>query len=257
MTKDAVRRVLVADRALARCRSVTALLDSLKRILGEFFPTASGYAVVFAPHLPGVVGIGFGTNALEVQLVASHLANLETNLESRSASQLQTEQVRSLFSGQIQFAALGHIFDGNDRVGCLVTSLEAPNSAEIELVNLLTELTGVHLQNAILNDLVAEQLHRFADYDTDLTDLPNRTSFRRQLGEAVSGARSGGQLSVGFIDLDNFNRVNRSIGHFAADQLLRQIAERWSGIIALKSPETTLARVGGDEFGSLEYYTSA
>jgi diguanylate cyclase (GGDEF)-like protein len=249
MTKDAVRRVLVANRALASCRSVAALLESLKRILGEFFPTASGYAVVFAPHLPGVASIGFGRNALEVQSVASRLAKLETTLAARSVSQLQTDQVRSLFSHQVRFAALGQIFDGNDRVGCLVISLEAPNSPEIELVDLLTELTGVHLQNAILNDLAAERLHRFADCDTDLTDLPNRTSFRRRLGEAVSGTRSGEQLSVGFVDLDNFNRVNRSIGHFAADQLLRQIAERWSRIITLNSPETTLARVGGDEFG--------
>jgi len=248
MTKHALRRLLFVNRVLAGCRSVTALLDSLKRIVSDLFPTASGYAVVSSPDLPRIVGIGFGAKSLELQLVASQILDLDRKRAPHNVCLLQSEQVRSLFSDEVRFAAFAQILNGDDRVGCLVTSVERPNSEVIELVDLVAQQAGVHIHNAILNDLATEQLCRFADYDTVLTHLPNRTAFRRRLRYLVEGARSGERLSVGFVDLDNFNRVNRSIGHFAADQLIRQIAERWSGIIALKGPEAMLARIGGDEF---------
>lgn len=53
------------------------------------------------------------------------------------------------------------------------------------------------------------------------------------------------RIGVLYIDLDGFKTVNDTLGHFAGDQLLRDIAVRLSNAVG---PESLLARLGGDEF---------
>src|SRR5207302_420436 len=60
--------------------------------------------------------------------------------------------------------------------------------------------------------------------------------------------RSREALAVLLIDLDGFKQVNDSLGHDAGDDLLRQIAERFSEVVRSSD---TLARLGGDEFALL------
>jgi PAS domain S-box-containing protein len=106
-----------------------------------------------------------------------------------------------------------------------------------------------------------EQVRRLAYFDT-LTGLPNRLLFTEQLIRAVAQAeRHGQQLAVLFIDLDDFKRVNDTLGHGAGDELLKQIGVRLSGSVrgldavartGLQTIDTddgnTIARLGGDEF---------
>ncbi|CZT34470.1 GGDEF domain-containing protein [Rhizobium sp. 9140] len=56
---------------------------------------------------------------------------------------------------------------------------------------------------------------------------------------------AGSRIGVLYIDLDGFKGVNDTLGHFAGDHLLRDIAVRLSNAVG---PESLLARLGGDEF---------
>jgi diguanylate cyclase (GGDEF)-like protein len=91
-----------------------------------------------------------------------------------------------------------------------------------------------------------EERIRHQAYHDSLTGLPNRASFAEHLDEAMRRAkRAGWPLALLFLDLDNFKRVNDSLGHDAGDRLLRVAAER---IRRAVREADMLFRMGGDEF---------
>lgn len=115
------------------------------------------------------------------------------------------------------------------------------------------EIAGKKVIQGIVRDiterkLAEEQLERQAYYD-QLTALPNRVLFTRQLGHAVMRAKKKGYLfAVLFMDLDRFKIVNDSLGHMIGDQLLVAVARRLEACIR---PDDMVARLGGDEFAIL------
>ena len=93
------------------------------------------------------------------------------------------------------------------------------------------------------------QARRFAEllaYHDPLTGLPNRWLLSERLQRAIAGARRDRQrFYLLFIDLDNFKRINDSLGHAEGDVLLTQVGQR----LRSATRETdTVARTGGDEF---------
>jgi diguanylate cyclase (GGDEF)-like protein/PAS domain S-box-containing protein len=89
------------------------------------------------------------------------------------------------------------------------------------------------------------EMSRVAQHDV-LTQLPNRTLFDDRLTQAISLAeRQGKQLAVLFVDVDQFKRINDTLGHGVGDNLLRSIAGRLSACIRRTD---TVSRLGGDEF---------
>ncbi|MDO9268486.1 MAG: EAL domain-containing protein [Methylobacter sp.] len=89
------------------------------------------------------------------------------------------------------------------------------------------------------------ELQHQATHDT-LTGLPNRVLLMDRLSAEVERARhANNSVAVLFMDMDNFKRINDSMGHTIGDTLLQQIADR---LQAALRPNDTVARHGGDEF---------
>ena len=86
-----------------------------------------------------------------------------------------------------------------------------------------------------------------------LTDLPNRFLFHDRLETAVAqSVRTGNMLALLFLDLDDFKDVNDTHGHETGDALLKAVANRLKSYLresdTVGRHNTTLARIGGDEF---------
>ncbi len=91
----------------------------------------------------------------------------------------------------------------------------------------------------------AAMLSYQATHDS-LTDLPNRSMLQDHLQRAISHAqRSGHNLGILFVDLDNFKGVNDGLGHAAGDRVLEAVAKRLQDC---HRGEDLVARLGGDEF---------
>lgn len=97
---------------------------------------------------------------------------------------------------------------------------------------------------------VKGRLHQLAFYDS-LTGLPNRALLSDRLAQALENAkRKQCQTALLFIDLDNFKRINDSLGHTLGDELLKIVSERI--VACLRASDSVglwiAARLGGDEF---------
>ncbi len=83
-----------------------------------------------------------------------------------------------------------------------------------------------------------------------LTGLPNRVLFQDRVSRALSrrARRADQNCGVLYLDLDNFEKINDTLGHAAGDMLLIALADRLSTVLR---PQDTASRLGGDEFAIL------
>jgi len=126
--------------------------------------------------------------------------------------------------------------------------VEASVERAINQSNLLKEKRRDKDQIESLLQQRTEEVHWLGNYDT-VTQLPNRALFEDRLEQAVAIAKATGQsLGVLFISLDQFKKVNDSLGHGPGDVLLREFAERLKSCI---NRSDTVARFGNDEFALL------
>ncbi len=88
------------------------------------------------------------------------------------------------------------------------------------------------------------RISHMARFD-ELTGLPNRVSFRNEIGRMLKGADSASLSALLFIDLDQFKQVNDTLGHPSGDKLLCMVADR---IREMLRADDFVARFGGDEF---------
>jgi diguanylate cyclase (GGDEF)-like protein len=106
---------------------------------------------------------------------------------------------------------------------------------------------------AIVRDITQRKLteahiHRLAYFDA-LTGLPNREWIGEFLSRSLREAAAGdGKVALLFVDLDQFKRINDTLGHDTGDALLKQVGERLTNALSAGGLPGALARVGGDEF---------
>lgn len=89
--------------------------------------------------------------------------------------------------------------------------------------------------------VVAEHRASAAARTDDMTGLPNRVAFN----EALAIPAGAGARAILFLDVNDFKRINDSIGHAAGDLVIAEVARRLSHFAA---PDCFLARLAGDEF---------
>jgi diguanylate cyclase (GGDEF)-like protein/PAS domain S-box-containing protein len=92
------------------------------------------------------------------------------------------------------------------------------------------------------------QIRELAHYDP-LTRLPNRQLFADRVSHALQRAiREARLLAVLFVDLDQFKKINDTLGHSSGDHLLVTVSERLADCVRASD---TVSRLGGDEFAIL------
>jgi diguanylate cyclase (GGDEF)-like protein len=115
-----------------------------------------------------------------------------------------------------------------------------------------------------------ERIRHLAYYD-GITGLPNRVYFIERLQHAlIQARRHERQLAVLSLDLDQFKRINDTLGHSAGNELLISVAGRLAEVVRREDTlaygendsADAIARLDGDEFSLLitelgEYHDAA
>jgi diguanylate cyclase (GGDEF)-like protein len=111
----------------------------------------------------------------------------------------------------------------------------------------LLETVAAHAGVALGKGRLVDRLEHEAAHDA-LTGLPNRVALRHRLDELLTAcAEAGGEggLAVLLMDLDDFKKVNDTLGHHHGDAVLQHVARSLRAAVA---DDVTVARLGGDEF---------
>ncbi|MGY4814801.1 putative bifunctional diguanylate cyclase/phosphodiesterase [Pseudomonas chlororaphis subsp. piscium] len=109
----------------------------------------------------------------------------------------------------------------------------------------LTHYIGIY-EDITQTKLAQQRIERLA-YTDNLTNLGNRPAFIRNLDERFA-RDSDSPISLLLVDIDNFKRINDSLGHQTGDKLLISLARRLRNSL---SPSGSLARFASNEFAVL------
>ncbi|MEA2002511.1 MAG: EAL domain-containing protein, partial [Actinomycetota bacterium] len=159
----------------------------------------------------------------------------------------------------ITAAMVAPVIVGSEQTGIIVVANPINDTAlfsdsDLRLLATLAGQVGVAVDNGRLEDSLAEltdlkaELQHQALHD-GLTGLANRSLFSESVFHALQMTRrTGRDIAVLFLDLDDFKNVNDSLGHASGDELLRAASDLLRNECR---PEDTIARLGGDEFAVL------
>jgi diguanylate cyclase (GGDEF)-like protein/PAS domain S-box-containing protein len=112
------------------------------------------------------------------------------------------------------------------------------------------------LQDITDSKTAEQRIHQLATFDR-LTQLPNRQRFAEKVALALEQSRAGGRMAaILSLDLDQFKRINDTLGHAVGDQLLLAVSQRLRETVRSRDSisrlamgdDGNLARLGGDEF---------
>jgi diguanylate cyclase len=135
--------------------------------------------------------------------------------------------------------------------GVVKQLVEETQSVQSAVTRTQAQLQAEHDQaselQARVRELEAELQRLSTEVSTDqLTEIANRRGLIQAFDtEHARMQRSGGELSVGLLDIDNFKKLNDSLGHQTGDQALKFLA---NSVKQALRPMDTVARYGGEEF---------
>ena len=114
-----------------------------------------------------------------------------------------------------------------------------------------SRLTAEHEKASQLSERVGElekELRRLSDevHTDQLTQIANRRGLIAAFGvEQAKQEREGTRLALALLDIDNFKKLNDTLGHAAGDEALKSLAAR---VAQMLRPGDMVARYGGEEF---------
>jgi diguanylate cyclase (GGDEF)-like protein/PAS domain S-box-containing protein len=112
-------------------------------------------------------------------------------------------------------------------------------------------IDGVNVE--VTEIISAHERIEFLAYHDDLTGLANRRLYHKYLKESVQKAKlAQSKFAIMHLDLDKFKNINDSLGNYAGDAFLKEVARRLSSIMLGETD--TVARMGGDEFTVIYHY---
>ncbi|MDP1690418.1 MAG: diguanylate cyclase [Burkholderiaceae bacterium] len=150
--------------------------------------------------------------------------------------------------------------DSLDGLATLVHDMvQESRAVQSEVAGASTRLQAGQAEAATLSSRVRElegELRRLSEEVAvdALTQVANRRGLALAFEtESARHARDGNTLAVALIDIDNFKKLNDSLGHVAGDEALKALAAR---VRAALRPVDHVARFGGEEFVMLLPATS-
>jgi len=264
---EEISRFLVRQRREKRTERLDVHLDAvLKEILAkadEFVPSEAGSILLDDPRAKlgqtsanrltfiaafGKLGESLLGKSIPVgQGIAGHVySNGEPYMARDAASDVHFYRELDEESGYVTRSVVAvPVFVGESICGVLELVNRASGSEyDTEDLALLETFAG-YISSSIQNALDVIRVRELARHD-DLTGLFNDRFMHVRLGEEVERAdRNQTPLSVIFMDLDFFKRVNDRYGHLVGSQVLHEMG----GVLnAWAPPGAVIARYGGDEF---------
>jgi diguanylate cyclase (GGDEF)-like protein len=239
-----------ACRALLHCADpgevYAGALDLLLRTLGR----ARGVAIFRRTAIPGSEGMVFrGLGETQARSLRRSLADAKPALARGEDAALQ-EQTAVPFEEALREAGIAGgavlavpLRGGESEVGLAWVFADGRSFGESEREQ--AWLVAGHAALALQN---AERYHRAKEraFVDDVTEVYNARYLLQATEREIQRAeRSGKELSVLFLDLDRFKRVNDEHGHLVGSQVLRQLSRVLAECVRQVD---TLARYGGDEF---------
>ncbi|MEM7252135.1 MAG: EAL domain-containing protein [Pseudomonadota bacterium] len=173
------------------------------------------------------------------------------------------EDAESLVKADVQAGICAPLWNGEEIIGMAQVDrrgdFQLPfGEKDLETFAVFAHHLALSVSNVMLKDGLRKtvqkleraqsEMERLAFFDP-LTGLYNRRLFRDRLEQAVRVVeRRGNALALLYLDLDDFKRINDTLGHGAGDDLLRALGERLASCVR---GHDTVARIGGDEFAIL------
>ncbi|MBA5606007.1 sensor domain-containing diguanylate cyclase [Duganella sp. FT3S] len=145
----------------------------------------------------------------------------------------------------LQSVALVPLMRNKRIIGCLNLGSVDPTrftpSLGTDFIEHMASIIAICLENVISNEML-----KYIGLTDSLTGVYNRRYLDRRLLEEIARARRQRYpISLMFIDIDHFKRVNDTVGHQGGDDVLREVAGRIKDELRLSD---ALARFGGEEF---------
>jgi diguanylate cyclase (GGDEF)-like protein/PAS domain S-box-containing protein len=236
------------ERQVAKCTAANAALtDSLaardaadRRFRAVFDSTAVG--IVLLDDARAVVAANAAFAAFVGRAADTLVGVPAASLSPPEDADVTRQPVRELRAGrrdQVTVEKRYRHADGGVRWGLLTLS-RLDLQGETGCVGVVQDVTD---RKRLESELTRQALH------DPLTGLANRALFHDRVAHALARAgRRPASTAVLYLDLDDFKRVNDTLGHAAGDALLVAVAER---LLNATRGCDTVARLGGDEFAVL------